>query len=104
MRKLSFVILGVVIAAALFMVAQPDTARAVTPASHGVKSPAHVLPAHGSIWMGSGLDRFETTVSFPPYGSIWMGNGLKHYEAVTAPVHGSVWFGEGLNKLAQFGN
>ena len=45
-------------------------------ASHGAGPPSAPVPAHGSIWMGSGLARYDTTVYLPAHGSVWFGEGL----------------------------
>ena len=66
-------------------------------ASHGATQIAAPVPAHGSVWFGSGLDSYDTD-QFPVHGSVWFGSGLDRYDtvAVPVPVHGSVRFGEGL--------
>ena len=66
-------------------------------ASHDITKTAAPVPAHGSIWHGTGLDRYDT-VQLPPHGSLWYGSGLDQYDHVTIPVsvHGIELFGEGL--------
>ena len=68
-------------------------------ASHGARLSESPVPAHGSVWFGSGLGRYDTvSVPGPVHGSVWFGSGLDRYDtlSVPVPVHGSVRFGEGL--------
>ena len=62
---------------------------------------AVALPAHGSVWFGSGLAQFDQMEAQPLHGSVWFGSGLAQFVDTEAqPLHGSVWFGNGL---AQYG-
>jgi hypothetical protein len=75
MRKLLLVLLGTVVMVVMLAVVTP-----VALASHGAEPSSVPVPSHGSIWMGNGLERYETTVPVPSHGSIWMGSGLERYE------------------------
>lgn len=67
-------------------------------ASHGASRPTAPVPAHGSVWFGSGLVRYRSAEAMPLHGSVWFGSGLVHYEPVSTPkpVHGIAPLGAGL--------
>lgn len=97
-HRLSLTVIVMAVVALMALTAAP--ARA----SHGAKLPTAPMPAHGSIWFGNGLGRYqvETARLAPPaHGSIWFGAGLDRYGRAAAtpamPAHGSVWFGAGLS-------
>ena len=56
-------------------------------AVHGVPPESDPLPLHGSVWFGSGLERFVADGEQPLHGSVWFGNGLAHYGVEIAPVN-----------------
>ena len=66
-------------------------------ASHDITKTAAPVPAHGSVWHGSGLERYDV-IQLPAHGSIWYGSGLDQYDhiSVPIPVHGIESFGERL--------
>lgn len=56
-------------------------------ASHGPTTIPAPVPAHGSVWFGSGLDRYEAISTLvPAHGSVWFGSGLEHFDTLTVPV------------------
>ena len=57
-------------------------------ASHGTTTPeAAPVPAHGSVWFGSGLASFDSANVQPLHGSIWFGSGLQHFGMESSPAN-----------------
>ena len=88
-------------------------------ASHGATTVSAPVPAHGSVWHGTGLDRYDVapdtllvhdsalygggpdryfseSATVSVYGNSWYGGGPDRYNTVTVPVHANALYGEAL--------
>lgn len=72
----------IVLTIAVVLLLIPATV-AVADAAGG--SPA--VPAHGSVWFGSGLEVLAPVDAAPLHGSVWFGSGLERYAAQSTPIN-----------------